>query len=1063
MKLYPLIICIILLISVSFAYIYIYDSNDTSTFTACDAVTSDEPPPNNAVPPDDCTTFKASYYGDVSADDNDYKRTAVGDDVEKFDMYSVDLTNRTPDLFYWNYSMNWTINLYISDGDEYIELYVWNNSASEWYKWGDSINTTTEQQYNIFINESVSDYIDGSNEAHLLVFGSDDNDVDAFGFNIETDYVSLKVEYDALRINSPSDNFTNSTDLGVVLNTSQIYFNNTVLYTWSDGIVNNTLCTNAGECESLITAPRNNTYNLTIYALDASGNNVNATVNNLTFGTFNNLYPGINIEFSNNSNSSSTTMNLTYNISDDNEYVSSTSLYINGILNQSVTYPDLDTSINYTVDFAEGKYNFSIQVTDSDSATNMSENYTFTVDQTNPTVTILAPTEGQILSDNVSINLNYTVSDTLTVVNTCWFNVDNAANSTISNCANTTFNVSEGNHNVTVFANDTVNNVNSDTHIFYISLSAPTFSLHDPSNGTNYSSGTNIFFNYTPTDANGIGQCQLYHNASGNFISNLTNSSPIVSGSNANFTQNFTDNRILWGIWCNDTVGDNNYSQNYTFTVDETAPTVTILTPANNSELDSNVSINLNYTVFDAMIGIDDCWFNVDNVANTTIAGCTNTTFNTTDGSHNVTLYANDTLNNVNSYTSLFTISLSAPAITLHSPNGNYFNNGTDIFFNYTPTDSNGIGQCQLYHNASEDFIYNSTNSTPLVSEQNANFTLNLSDNLIKWSVWCNDSLGNGRFSGSNFTFTVDTIYPLINSINISTTTGSQTIAFNTSVTDVNIDSCKYSIYNSTGQIDGLNENVSIDCNALNEAATVSAYATYTLKIYAIDLAGNENSSNESFTVQEASGVAPGGGGGGGETITQVIQEAANFTIETITGSDLLDFILAKDSTKPRIKSVYLKNTGLEAVNVDLQCNATANLIINICDYVEFENTSLTIPPSELATVEVKVSINTPQNASFGDVYDFNIIASTQTQTEKLFSKLSVQARVPYWGLVYKWKPVPLTDGRFNYPVLFVAFLTGLVVLLGSTALAGKKFRFTGFFAGVLAFLIIFMSMLVLL
>ena len=111
-----------------------------------------------------------------------------------------------------------------------------------------------------------------------------------------------------------------------------------------------------------------------------------------------------------------------------------------------------------------------------------------------------------------------------------------------------------------------------------------------------------------------------------------------------------------------------------------------------------------------------------------------------------------------------------------------------------------------------------------------------------------------------NNTLTIDTIYPSVNISSITTTAGSQTISFNSTASDVNLLSCKYAIYNLTGSIDGLNNNVTVICNSSN-SATVSTYNTFNLYVTSTDKAGNENTTNKTFIVSSSS--SPSGGGGG--------------------------------------------------------------------------------------------------------------------------------------------------------------------------------------------------------
>lgn len=289
------------------------------------------------------------------------------------------------------------------------------------------------------------------------------------------------------------------------------------------------------------------------------------------------------------------------------------------------------------------------------------------------------------------------------------------------------------------------------------------------------------------------------------------------------------------------------------------AVSLNIVNPENFQEFNTNLSLPLNFTISGPSSAI---WWNLDNGANTTITG--NVTFNTSDGSHVLYLFANDTDNNLFSDSVSFTVSLDAPSITLDYPdNATYFNSGTDIYLNYTATDSNGIDHCDIYHNINGTFSLNQTNSGVTSGQQNFT-TVNASDGTYLWNIYCVDGTAQARFSTLNRTFIVDATPPTFSNVSVTTTAGSQTITFNYSASDTNINTCKYSIYDNASAIDGLNNNISITCSS-EWTAVVSDYSTYTLRVYATDLAGNENSTDYNFTTTASSPGSPGGGGGAGE------------------------------------------------------------------------------------------------------------------------------------------------------------------------------------------------------
>src|SRR3989344_7138665 len=86
-------------------------------------------------------------------------------------------------------------------------------------------------------------------------------------------------------------------------------------------------------------------------------------------------------------------------------------------------------------------------------------------------------------------------------------------------------------------------------------------------------------------------------------------------------------------------------------TVDANAPDVFIIHPQNKTYR-TNMSLPLNYSVSDRVSSIDSIWYNLDRGNNISLIG--NTTFNTSEGSHTLYLFANDSksyLNNSESVT----------------------------------------------------------------------------------------------------------------------------------------------------------------------------------------------------------------------------------------------------------------------------------------------------------------------------------------------------------------------------------------------------------------------------
>ena len=91
------------------------------------------------------------------------------------------------------------------------------------------------------------------------------------------------------------------------------------------------------------------------------------------------------------------------------------------------------------------------------------------VDANAPNVFINSPLN-KTYNYNNSINLNFTIFDSISEVSKIWYNLDNANNVTIT--GNTTFGTSEGNHTVYIFANDTFGFLNNSKYVkFFINES----------------------------------------------------------------------------------------------------------------------------------------------------------------------------------------------------------------------------------------------------------------------------------------------------------------------------------------------------------------------------------------------------------------------------------------------------------------------------------------------------------------------------------------------------------------------------------------------------------------
>ena len=172
--------------------------------------------------------------------------------------------------------------------------------------------------------------------------------------------------------------------------------------------------------------------------------------------------------------------------------------------------------------------------------------------------------DGSYINLNTSISLNYSVSQNN--LDSCWYSIDGGANISIPGCGNITFNSSEGNHIVTLFANSTAGLVGTSTSNFTIDLTNPIVALITPADGTSYNSNSqSIAFQYNLSETN-LANCSLIINS----VTAVT-SSLVINGANS-FIETLTPGNYIWNISCYDLAGNLNNSENRNFSITAVVP-----------------------------------------------------------------------------------------------------------------------------------------------------------------------------------------------------------------------------------------------------------------------------------------------------------------------------------------------------------------------------------------------------------------------------------------------------------------------------------------------------------
>jgi len=327
-------------------------------------------------------------------------------------------------------------------------------------------------------------------------------------------------------------------------------------------------------------------------------------------------------------------------------------------------------------------------------------------------------------------------------------------------------------------------------------------------------------------------------------------------------------------VYANDSVGNTNYSIRY-WTRDTTPPTITKkFINVSTAYTDTIICINASITEATA---ISNVWTTITQsngtILNITLSDTGSCAGTAGDGwySANInvgnktgtfyynTTYANDTLGNLGTNTTVLSIAIQSqdvisPTVTLNSPTDYANLSTTTITFNCTAWDDVNLTNITLY-GSWQGWHANETNTSG-INNTNYVFTKTLADGTYTWNCYACDNSSNCGFASANYTLTIDTTPPIITIISPQNTTyyvdnvSNYSISLQYVVIEALIDSCWYSI-------DGGNTNTSLE-NCTNTTILFTSNGTKTVWVYANDTLGNENRTSVTFTAvpKKADGAA---------------------------------------------------------------------------------------------------------------------------------------------------------------------------------------------------------------
>ena len=555
-------------------------------------------------------------------------------------------------------------------------------------------------------------------------------------------------------------------------------------------------------------------YNITINNTDV-GQAANITEVNLTISSFNFLASSQGTTSSGDFTNTSSVLSW----SNFTDYLINGSEWKNFWFNATIATP--------------GTYNLSVLTTNATGS--YQSNITVTVnDTTDPSsIQFVFPTDssGANLSRSYIIyNVTATDNGQIDTIIVRLYNSSNAQiNSSTSSSSPLYGNfagLADGTYYINASVNDTYNNPNStiDTRAITLDTTAPAISIMAPGN-TTYDNATQLV-NISTTGASSV----WFFNGTGN-----ESYTDVVY-------RTFSEGSNTLTAWANDSIGNLN-STSVIFTIDTTAPAVTINLPSNTTYTTS--SINFNFSLNEAGY----CEYSLNNGAtnSTMTANSSNTGFNATntsiaDGSYTTTAYCNDTAGNKNyTTTKAFSKDTTYPLISFETGReGNYANVSRNwTYVNVSFTESN-------FANITFS-LYNDTAAVNSTTYTTATYTINwtsLPPTNYSYEVNITDTANNKNSTGRRY-IRLDITAPTLDIIDIDSITSSGA-ALSVTTSEI-VSSCSYSGAGS-GSLTGSGTTWSATLSSL------SSSTEYDVDVTCTDLAGNSGTGSKSFTTSSSGG-----------------------------------------------------------------------------------------------------------------------------------------------------------------------------------------------------------------
>ncbi|OPY30991.1 MAG: Y_Y_Y domain protein [Methanomassiliicoccales archaeon PtaU1.Bin124] len=317
----------------------------------------------------------------------------------------------------------------------------------------------------------------------------------------------------------------------------------------------------------------------------------------------------------------------------------------------------------------DGPHTVLVRLTDALGGT-AEDSVSFVIDTIGPVITITKPSQSIFLNTS-TLTAEWTSSDSGSGIVSTEINIDSGAWSTVTGNAKELI-LTDGVHTISIRTTDAAGNEKSASVSFTIDTVVPNASIVLPGTGT-FLNRSNVAVELLADDAIGIGKSEI--GIDGN---------DLVPVTDMNFELSLGDgpHTILFKV--TDLAG-NFREMSVVFTVDTVAPTVSIISPPNDSVNPEIVTIE--WMANDDGSGISKVEINVDDLGWEMATGF-NMDLTLGDGPHTVKVRATDAAGNVETTSVTFVVDTLAPTVGIAPPSSTGYINTSSVKISWSASAS---------------------------------------------------------------------------------------------------------------------------------------------------------------------------------------------------------------------------------------------------------------------------------------------------------------------------------------------------------------------------------------